>query len=1116
MQSEHNHGSGLGLAAEQRLFGRYVLKFLAGRGGMGVVWCAWDERLQHQVALKFLPEIILDDPVALEDLRRETKRCLHLTHPNIVRIYDFEQNKETGAIAMEFVKGQALNLLKGQQRNLHFEVAQLRPLTGQLCDTLSYAHTDAEIVHRDIKPANLMLTEKNQLKIADFGIARNITDSVSRLSIRANDSSGTPGYMSPQQAMGDGPAIADDIYSVGATLYDLLTSRPPFYTGDIPLQILNKVPPSIADRRVELGFIGGQPVPAEWEEVISACLEKSPRARPASIAEINERLGKAPVIDELDSIALTQSPIINRGGPVPDSAPAPLPTRASTRHVSLPPQKPPLPEPVREPKKPVPLDLRPPQKQAAAVAQKKVTATEEDPPSRSKLGLFLLGTVALVAAAAIGIFAAHYLDQNNTASSTPEESVPAPAVLSPVEATVPDAVDEEKTALMAEIAELQKRTGKMQDASLAKDDSLEELRRELAKLQEDFEKASAVAAATTAPDVSTPVIEIEEPAEPIVKAPVAPALTKVAMKVSPAGTRVSVNGEPVSSLSESIELPPGEHTFRLTYGDWQSVEKLVTVEEMESQSIELMLPHGMFRLNSVPKGAALTMDGKSLGKAPQVIPVEPGREYQIAGKYQNWSPQIAKATVTEGDTKSLTLRFPHGTVNLTSEPQGASVTVGSQTMQTPCSMVVEANVNLTAAFTYGEWKPFTRKFKVADQQTTKLFGRIPHGKLSIASHAVGAVIYADGKKLGFVRKGGTEFTLEAGTRKIQVSYHPRYNKANREVTIIDGVTSRLNDISFQGIDFTKTLPSAISVWVNGKFAGRTPFFHEVAQPGRIQLRLEKEGYKMGAHQFAIAAGEELKYTAVLEPLAITRRALPAPAPVPERKPQPNAEPERERQVAPVVAPPVSPQPTQETPTEPAIAKSPQPGSHFTNSAGMQMRWIPLGGFWAAAHEVTRAQYRALMENDPSSFTSSAQLPVQNISYDQAVSYCYKLFAKDKAAGLIPDGYTYHLPSLSQWRTMLGRHGGNLGIDSFVVWKRSQASGPAVVGSLKSPNQYGLHDVRGNMMEWCRDRSSRGYRLLNGGSWSTQVRSATKDYAQKTATYSENNTGFRVVLLKAVR
>src|SRR5262249_48354725 len=106
---------------------------------------------------------------------------------------------------------------------------QLAPLVHQLCAALAYAHGE-NVIHRDLKPANVMLDSKGRVKLADFGIAAVVSDSASRMSKLGT--SGTLPYMSPQQLEGNRPSVADDIYALGATLYELLTSQPPFYTGD--------------------------------------------------------------------------------------------------------------------------------------------------------------------------------------------------------------------------------------------------------------------------------------------------------------------------------------------------------------------------------------------------------------------------------------------------------------------------------------------------------------------------------------------------------------------------------------------------------------------------------------------------------------------------------------------------------------------------------------------------------------------------------------------------------------------------------------------------------------------------------------------------------------------
>ena len=278
-----------GLAAGQQVFRRYKLVRILGRGGMGVVWLAHDERLERDIALKFLPETFVHDARAVDDLKRETRRALELTHPNIVRIYDFVNDALGAAIAMEWVDGASLSKLAMERPHRVYDTADLEKWVIQLSEALDYAHNKAQVVHRDLKPANLMIDKRGELKIADFGIAASVSESVSRVSLQAG-SSGTPVYMSPQQMMGERPAITDDIYSLGATLYDLLAGKPPFYTGNIVLQVQSKVAQTILERRLDLGHYGAAISP-RWEETIAACLAKNPADRPQSARAIAERLG---------------------------------------------------------------------------------------------------------------------------------------------------------------------------------------------------------------------------------------------------------------------------------------------------------------------------------------------------------------------------------------------------------------------------------------------------------------------------------------------------------------------------------------------------------------------------------------------------------------------------------------------------------------------------------------------------------------------------------------------------------------------------------------------------------------------------------------------------------
>ena len=281
-----------GFSPGQKVFNRYTLRKILGRGGMGVVWLAHDGELDRDIALKFLPEVVAMDKQSVFELKRETRRSLELTHPHIVRIHDFVQDGRAAAISMEYVAGDSLAALKMDQPDHCYGPGQLAKWVKQLCEALDYAHQKAEVVHRDLKPANLMIDARGDLKIADFGIAASVSDSVSRVSAQAG-SSGTPVFMSPQQMMGEKPAVTDDIYALGATLYDLLTGKPPFHSGNIMMQVQNKVPPALTERRKEFG-ITGEEIPPAWEQTIAACLAKDTVERPASARDVAHRLGLAP------------------------------------------------------------------------------------------------------------------------------------------------------------------------------------------------------------------------------------------------------------------------------------------------------------------------------------------------------------------------------------------------------------------------------------------------------------------------------------------------------------------------------------------------------------------------------------------------------------------------------------------------------------------------------------------------------------------------------------------------------------------------------------------------------------------------------------------------------
>ncbi len=302
-----------GFAEGQKVFERYTLRRILGRGGMGIVWLAWDEKLERDIALKFMPEMVRLDASAVDELKRETRKSLSLTHTNIVRIFDYVDDGQSAAIAMEYIDGATLSALRVQQPGRVFEVEELHAWVAQICEALAYAHEETRVVHRDLKPANLMVNSAGRIKVTDFGIARSICDSASRMSMAVGGSSGTLVYMSPQQMDGDEPSALDDVYSFGATLYELLTSRPPFSSGNIYAQVKDKVPPSLTERRSVLE-VQGQPIPAHWETTIAGCLAKDPSQRPQSMREALQGLQGVP-------LARTPQPPASGDPPIPPDHP---------------------------------------------------------------------------------------------------------------------------------------------------------------------------------------------------------------------------------------------------------------------------------------------------------------------------------------------------------------------------------------------------------------------------------------------------------------------------------------------------------------------------------------------------------------------------------------------------------------------------------------------------------------------------------------------------------------------------------------------------------------------------------------------------------------------------
>ena len=267
--------------------GRFTLLKELGRGGMGVVWLAHDRDLDSDVAVKLLPEEVAADAITLSEMRAEVLKSRRLTHPNIVRIHDLVcPPDEAPVISMEYIDGQNLADMKARSEGQFIRWENLEPLLQQLCSALDYAHRHG-VVHRDLKPSNLMMDEAGHLRLADFGVAAILNEA--RIGQSGNVGGGTLLYMSPQQMQGLPPSVSDDIYALGATLYDLLTGHPPFYLGDIVNEVQNTAPEPIEKRLAR--FRIQNDVPSDVCAMVMACLSKNPEQRPLSAQAMADWMG---------------------------------------------------------------------------------------------------------------------------------------------------------------------------------------------------------------------------------------------------------------------------------------------------------------------------------------------------------------------------------------------------------------------------------------------------------------------------------------------------------------------------------------------------------------------------------------------------------------------------------------------------------------------------------------------------------------------------------------------------------------------------------------------------------------------------------------------------------
>ncbi len=395
----------------QALIGRYEVMQRVGAGGMGAVYRAVHLDLDREVALKVLPPDLASRPEMLQRFVREAQHAAKLRHENIVTLYEFGEASGTHFLAMEFVDGIDLHEYIDQKGQIEAEEA--RTIAIQAAKALVLAHKEG-IVHRDIKPSNFLLTRRDGkliVKLTDFGLALSQDDGDFRVT-RSGSTIGTVDYISPEQARNSRAAdTRSDIYSLGCTLYHMLTGQPPFSEGDLTERLLKHVeaePPDVKEFNPN--------VPDGLIAVLKRMLAKKPEDRYQTPAELLKDLEHLPRAVVSNSRAVLEGLALAEGEqPKPLKSPKPKSSKPVIGEPRKVPAAPPRPADSRS--KPPPPKPRFRDAPSSKVQIRRAAPDEPAPATDWSVWLLILGLLVLILSVVLVVL----IIQRGSRSSTTNE-----------------------------------------------------------------------------------------------------------------------------------------------------------------------------------------------------------------------------------------------------------------------------------------------------------------------------------------------------------------------------------------------------------------------------------------------------------------------------------------------------------------------------------------------------------------------------------------------------------------------------------------------------------------------------------------------------------------------
>jgi formylglycine-generating enzyme required for sulfatase activity len=572
----------------------------------------------------------------------------------------------------------------------------------------------------------------------------------------------------------------------------------------------------------------------------------------------------------------------------------------------------------------------------------------------------------------------------------------------------------------------------------------------------------------------------------------------VEIRTEPVGATIRVEGIGEFTSPATIEdLPLGKHRIVISMTGYEEFHENVEIQDDDDKVtfplISLARSAGQLEVVSEPKGAEFRLikkvseDEKELvevGNTPAYIEELAPGEYQVLMAVEGWPEYSEVVRVENNRNSSVSAVFSMGGLNIKSDPPGAEVWIKLNERldrlagNTPLHLGDLPVGSHRLELRYEDWAPIRRTVEVVEDVTQDLDFEWERALVTFRSDPPGAEVFLDSLTLGNGRDV-TPFRVELPEGDYRfVARHSLLGSVEKTVYVDPDL--KLNEIDFPfsygSVSLTSKPPGA-AVISEGRPIGRTPLDLAVVPPGSYTYELRKERHRSTTVSGTLEPGGVLDFNASLKY---------DPAPV---------------------------------------------ASHgFTNGVKQELVWFAALDGWVAAHETTQAQYERVMGANPSYFKAPNH-PVESVTWYDAVKYCEALTVLEQGLGNLPQGFRYRLPTDGEWSRIAGGQKLDGAISSLFDRKKSTAP----IGSL-APNEFGLHDVRGNVWEWVSDWYSQQIvtrvrkegatpnldwvgtdrKVLRGGAWNRSSRfdlEVANRMAARPSAADRYDVGFRVFLMR---